>query len=127
MNIAFALGFVKEASMIKEAPFKSQAQRRKFYAMEASGEISKKTLKKWVDATPKGKKLPERVKTVSEKTARFAEGYTGPTYLDYRKPETAGAQGTPLQVAVQPSRESGILPWLMAGTGFGAGLGSPAT
>jgi hypothetical protein len=43
-------------------PFKSQAQRRKFYAMEDRGEISKKTLNKWEDETPKGKKLPERVK-----------------------------------------------------------------
>lgn len=43
-------------------PFKSQAQRRKFYAMEDRGEISTKTLNKWRAETPKGKKLPERVK-----------------------------------------------------------------
>jgi len=44
-------------------PFKSQAQRRKFYAMADKGEISDKTVEKWEDETPKGKKLPERVKT----------------------------------------------------------------
>ena len=41
-------------------PFKSNAQRRKFYAMKSKGEISNKTLKEWEGAT-KGK-LPERVK-----------------------------------------------------------------
>lgn len=43
-------------------PFKSEAQRRKFYAMASRGEISKETLKEWEHATPKGKKLPKRVK-----------------------------------------------------------------
>jgi len=42
-------------------PFKSQAQRGKFYAMADRGEISKTTVKHWEDTTPKGKKLPERV------------------------------------------------------------------
>ena len=43
-------------------PFKSQAQRGKFYAMEARGQISAKTVKHFEDATPKGKKLPYHVK-----------------------------------------------------------------
>jgi hypothetical protein len=43
-------------------PFKSDAQRRKFYAMEDRGEISEDTVDRWEDETPKGKKLPERVK-----------------------------------------------------------------
>jgi len=42
-------------------PFKSEAQRRKFYAMANRGEISDKTVDEWEDATPKGKDLPERV------------------------------------------------------------------
>lgn len=42
-------------------PFKSEAQRRKFYAMASRGEISKETVKEWQAATPKGKKLPEHV------------------------------------------------------------------
>lgn len=43
-------------------PFKSESQRRRFYAMASRGEISKATVKHWEDATPKGKKLPEHVK-----------------------------------------------------------------
>lgn len=43
-------------------PFKSQAQRRKFYAMESRGEIPKGTTQKWEAHTPKGKKLPQKVK-----------------------------------------------------------------
>lgn len=42
-------------------PFKSQAQRRLFYAKARRGEISKKTVKEWEAHTPKSK-LPERVK-----------------------------------------------------------------
>lgn len=41
-------------------PFKSQAQRRKFYAMANKGEIADATVKHWEDATG-DKKLPERV------------------------------------------------------------------
>lgn len=43
-------------------PFKSKAQRRKFYAMADDGEIPKSTVKRWEEHTPKGKKLPERIK-----------------------------------------------------------------
>ena len=43
-------------------PFVSQAQRRKFYAMKNRGEISAATVKHWEEATPKGAKLPEKVK-----------------------------------------------------------------
>jgi hypothetical protein len=42
-------------------PFKSQAQRRLFYAKNKTGEISDADLSKWIDETPKGKKLPERL------------------------------------------------------------------
>lgn len=42
-------------------PFRSEAQRRKFYAMSSRGEISPSTVSAWESATPKGKKLPERV------------------------------------------------------------------
>lgn len=47
-------------------PFKSEAQRRKFFAMERSGEISKHTLDKWQDETRAQKKgkLPEKVASV---------------------------------------------------------------
>lgn len=43
-------------------PFKSQAQRRFMYAAESRGDVPKGTAKHWEEATPKGKKLPERVK-----------------------------------------------------------------
>lgn len=43
-------------------PYKSQAQRRKFYAMLGAGEISAETVKYW-DRESKGKKLPEKVAT----------------------------------------------------------------
>jgi hypothetical protein len=48
-------------------PFKSKAQRRKFYAMADRGEISDATVERWEDETPKGKKLPERVKKAIQK------------------------------------------------------------
>jgi hypothetical protein len=43
-------------------PFKSHAQRGKFYVMKSRGEISAKTVKEFEDATPKGKTLPYHVK-----------------------------------------------------------------
>lgn len=46
-------------------PFVSESQRRKFYAMANRGEISKKKVKEWEDATP-DKKLPERVDKTAE-------------------------------------------------------------
>lgn len=42
-------------------PYKSQAQRRKFHAMEERGEISPAVVKEF-DQASKGKKLPEKVK-----------------------------------------------------------------
>jgi len=44
--------------------FKSQSQRRKFYAMAERGEISKAEVAKWEKETGK-KKLPEKVKKKS--------------------------------------------------------------
>lgn len=41
-------------------PYRSDAQRKKFHAMEARGEISKKVVKEF-DQASKGKKLPARV------------------------------------------------------------------
>lgn len=51
-------------------PYASDAQRKKFHAMEDRGEISSKTVKEW-DAKSKGKKLPTRVH--HEKRAGLAE------------------------------------------------------
>lgn len=47
-------------------PYKSSAQRRKFHAMEARGEISPKVVKEFDEAS-KGKKLPEKVKNTKAK------------------------------------------------------------
>jgi len=62
-------------------PFKSQAQRRKFYAMAARGEISRKKVQEWESHTPKGK-LPEKVAAafVDEviKIAFGVSAYSGP-------------------------------------------------
>lgn len=40
-------------------PYKSEAQRKKFHALEAEGKISSKTVKKW-DKESKGLDLPVR-------------------------------------------------------------------
>jgi hypothetical protein len=56
-------------------PFKSEAQRKKFHAMAARGEISPKTVHKWEHATPKAtkKRLPEHVH--HKKHGSVAEAY----------------------------------------------------
>ena len=50
-------------------PFKSQAQRRLFYAKARRGEISQATVDRWEAHTPKGKKLPEKAKKSSQEKA----------------------------------------------------------
>lgn len=49
-------------------PFKSEAQRRKFYSMANRGEISNATVKKWEKHT-KNKNLPEKVGNEEKKAA----------------------------------------------------------
>jgi hypothetical protein len=56
-------------------PFKSQAQRRKFYAMKARGEISPKVVEEFERSTPKGKKLPEKVAPKGISKAAFIKGF----------------------------------------------------
>ena len=87
-------------------PFKSEAQRRKFYAMAARGEISQEMVGKWEQETPKGKKLPKRVKKAAAtkkdvhhaadkagipwdddpKFKRWSKKLTGKTCLDKMSP-----------------------------------------
>lgn len=45
--------------------FKSQAQRRFMFAAEARGEVPKGTARRWQRETGKGKKLPEKVASLS--------------------------------------------------------------
>lgn len=56
-------------------PFKSEAQRRKFYAMKARGQISSHTVKKWEAHTPKGKRLPERLHKKAEAGMDFTSAF----------------------------------------------------
>lgn len=51
------------------SPYKSQAQRAKFHAMEDRGEISHETVKHWDEAS-KGKKLPKRVHKAGARKCR---------------------------------------------------------
>jgi len=50
-------------------PFKSEAQRKKFYAMYRRGEITKKTLLEWERETPQNipKKVKKKKKTKEKK------------------------------------------------------------
>ena len=51
-------------------PFTSSAQRRKFYAMAARGDISKAEVAKWEAETPKDKKLPTYSHSAAARRAR---------------------------------------------------------
>ncbi len=42
-------------------PFKSQAQMKKFFAMESRGEMKKGTAERWAKHTPNIKSLPKKV------------------------------------------------------------------
>ena len=46
---------------LKNMPFKSKAQMKKFFAMEARGEIKKGTAERWAKHTKNIKKLPVRI------------------------------------------------------------------
>jgi hypothetical protein len=52
-------------------PFKSEAQRRKFYAMAERGEISKGKVKEYEEKT-KGD-LPERIHRAKAKAQKFSK------------------------------------------------------
>ena len=54
-------------------PFKSQAQRRLFYAKMNRGEMSPEMVKTWESHTPKDKNLPEKM----EKKAMDRKFYDG--------------------------------------------------
>ena len=59
--------------MIKIAPFKSKAQRRKFYAMKAEGKMDQKTIDEWEEETPKD--IPEKLAGSYEKNIRKTQRY----------------------------------------------------
>lgn len=70
-------------------PFKSEAQRRKFYALKAEGRMDQKTIDEWEADTPK--KLPERLLTKTGATAmNFWLGFdkrAAETYVQATQPE----------------------------------------
>lgn len=43
-------------------PFRSEAQRRKFYELVKTGKMKQETLDQWEKDTPKDTKLPERLR-----------------------------------------------------------------
>jgi len=106
-------------------PFKSQAQRRKFYAMASRGEISKSKVKEWEAHTPKGKELPESVKH-----AAFLDELSKIATMGYL-PRMAigaglgGAGGAGIGAALSPEdRLRGALMGGLSGLGIGAGAGA---
>lgn len=62
-------------------PFKSQAQRRLFYAKAARGEISRAKVREWERETPKGEKLPEKVAGIVPKKALAVAGALAVPYV----------------------------------------------
>lgn len=61
-------------------PFKSKAQRRKFYALKAQGKMSQDMIDEWESSTPK--KIPERLEKKAfwlgfYKQAEFGDGGGG--------------------------------------------------
>lgn len=53
-------------------PFRSQAQRRFFYAAEARGDMPRGTARRWERETAKGRRLPEKVAHLTEDTGEFS-------------------------------------------------------
>jgi hypothetical protein len=89
-------------------PFKSQAQRRKFYALKAQGKMDQKTIDEWEAETPK--KLPDRISTKTGAEAmNFWLGFdkrAAETYLQAKEP-TLATEGANLG-AVPPEK---MLKW----------------
>jgi len=105
-------------------PFKSEAQRRKFYAMTKRGEISPSTVKRWEKHTPKGK-LPEKVKSKKEDVEIIASVLsdditTNSGFLDSNVPEISmvsdpGQQEMPEMQGTLKGFESGEMTDQMVG------------
>ena len=67
-------------------PYASNAQRKKFHAMENRGEISHATVKEW-DKESKGKKLPEHVAKADLEKAKIYDIKSGKMTADLGQPE----------------------------------------
>jgi hypothetical protein len=84
-------------------PFKSQAQRRKFYAMASRGEMSPKTVRKWETETVGP--LPERL----SKTSMIMDAFADEMEKQARHPFLAAPSKIQMLIAA------------LAGTGLGFG------
>lgn len=78
-------------------PFKSEAQRRLFFAKHRRGEISKKTLDEWQDET-RGKKLPERVEKKAAPAPQAGAAAPAGTPAAAAKPAAPAIQQGPSEV-----------------------------
>ena len=61
----------KELLRGKTMPYKSRSQMRKFYALEARGEMKKGTAKRWAHETPDISELPEKKKKSKSEHGRY--------------------------------------------------------
>lgn len=115
-------------------PFRSQAQRRKFYAMADRGEISDSTVQEWESHTPKGKDLPERVSKKKKKREKKADapasliGHLGQAAALEKTAIIGGVGGMTSAVAKAPwlrplLKNLGIYGAPMAAAGIGGGYG----
>jgi len=95
-------------------PFKSEAQRRKFYQLKGQGSMSQKTIDEWEADTPKH--LPERVKKAAQRSEHMSEmkgfwaGFykrASATYMS-AKPSAVGAGMGPEAEASAPEK---MLKW----------------
>ena len=58
-------------------PFKSEAQRRKFYALKAKGKMSQETIDEWEEETPKNIPKKKKKKRGKGKKTTWASDYSG--------------------------------------------------
>ena len=116
-------------------PFKSQAQRGKFYAMAERGEISPKVVSEWEHATPKGKKLPKHVKKsrlayeLGVKMAMFGLGFPVHRWGDNWSLDIGLPYGVGINYDFPNSKIGPITPGIgigLTGPYISAGVGRPS-
>lgn len=106
-------------------PFKSKAQRRKFYALKAEGKMDQKTIDEWESKTPN--RIPEKVASIKlalEKQAAIpVSSLVGATHaLAGTEPGAASAAlGAPPHARTHAAAGSAAGSWLGAAGGAAAG------
>lgn len=61
-------------------PFKSKAQQKKMFALEAEGKVKKGTAEKWAKETKNIKALPQKVSKSGVKSLADVKAYTEKKY-----------------------------------------------